>query len=205
MEAVLAMSALTGHPQFERAALPPGDQLDLHVDAADFMARVRGERLDDDLRDQLGVVLHEAYRNQRREIAKKDGDEQQLMKDASMRDWEELEEDLRESNRLQADDVPRKLRLAGCFMAPKIEGRVPVDAFSPDEIAVLSEQEHERFNAERLQRHWYLGERDIPKRTSPFLVPWRDVEEKWRSLDMTAVTEIPSVLAKVGWRVYRAG
>lgn len=60
MEAVLAMSALTRRTQFERAALPPGDQLGLHVDAAAFMARVRGERLDNKLREQLGRLLHDA-------------------------------------------------------------------------------------------------------------------------------------------------
>jgi hypothetical protein len=67
--------------------------------------------------------------------------------------------------------------------APPIAGRDPVEAFSPDEIEILAEMAHERFNAERLQRHWHLGERDIPRHTSPFLVPWRDLEEKWKGLD----------------------
>jgi len=203
MEAVLAMSALTGRIQFERAALPPANQLGLHVDTDAFMARVKGERLDDDLREKLGRLLHDVYRKQRRAIAEDDAERSQLATDSSMRDWEELDEDLRESSRLQADDIPRKLRLIGCFMAPEIEGRVPVNSLS-DHVAMLSEREHERFNAERLQKHWRLGERDTQKRTGPFFVPWRDLAEKWRSLDESAVAAIPAVLLQVGLRIYHA-
>jgi hypothetical protein len=203
MEALLAMSALTGRTQFERAALPPTDQLELHVDGGEFMALVHGERLDDGLRDRLGVLLHEAYRVQRLEIAKKDGDEEQVMQDPSMCDWQQLAEELRESNRLQADDIPRKLRTIGCFMAPPIAGREPVETFSAKETVKLAKLEHERYNAERLRRHWRLGERDIPRHVSPFLVPWRDVPKPWRSLDCAAVKAIPSALRAVELRVYR--
>jgi hypothetical protein len=210
MEAILAMSALTGHRQFERADLPPTEQLESHVNAADFIARVKGERLDDDMREKLGRLLHEVYRKQRMAIAEDDAERAQLKSDSSMGDWDILEEHLRESNRQQADDIPRKLRLINCFMAPKIEGSVSLETFELHETARLAEAEHERFNAERLQKHWQLGDRNIAKRTSPFLVPWRDLAPKWRSLDESAVAAIPSVLAaipsalaEVGWHVYR--
>ena len=109
------------------------------------------------------------------------------------------------SSRLQADDIPRKLRLINCFMAIDTRGRIPVETFEPAEIAKLAEAEHERFNAERLRQQWQLGERDPSKFKNPFLVPWRDLEEKWRSLDENAVAAIPAVLVAVGWRVYRVG
>jgi hypothetical protein len=209
MEAVLAMSELTGQSQFQRAALPPDDQLGLHVDAKAFMALVKGERLDDELREKLGKLLHEAYRKQREAIAKADGEEEErkLKDDKAMRRWADLDEVFRESSRLQADDIPRKLRLIGCFMAPPIEGREAVDAFTLTQIAALAEPEHERFNAERLQKQWRQGERDATQRKSPFLVPWRDLEKKWRSLDESAVAAIPGVLADetIGMRIYRMG
>ena len=86
-----------------------------------------------------------------------------------------------------------------------IEGHAAVDAFSSAEVAVLAECEHKRWNAERLQQQWRLGTRDPSKRKSPFLVPWRDLPPKWRSLDESAVTAIPRMLAAVGRQAYRVG
>jgi len=42
MEAIIDMSALAGKSGFERASLPPANQLALHVDAARFLALVYG-------------------------------------------------------------------------------------------------------------------------------------------------------------------
>jgi hypothetical protein len=44
MEAIVDMSALSGKPRFERASLPPANQLALHVDAPRFLALVYGTR-----------------------------------------------------------------------------------------------------------------------------------------------------------------
>jgi hypothetical protein len=41
MECVIDMSALSGKLLFERSCLPAPDQLDLHVDGAQFLAIVR--------------------------------------------------------------------------------------------------------------------------------------------------------------------
>jgi hypothetical protein len=202
MEAVLAASRLSGQHRFERAALPPAAQLGLHVDAADFIARVQGERLPEALREQLGKALHEAYRRKRRA-----GSESKavLATKASMRDWRRLSEDLRESNRQQADDIPRKLREIGCFMAPEDGPHQQVEALTPKEALDLAKAEHERWNAERLQAHWRLGERAPESRTSPFLRPWDDLDEEARTLDINAIHAIPEVLRAAGWCVYRTG
>jgi hypothetical protein len=206
MEAVLAMSALAGRTQFERAALPPADQLELHVDAARFTALVKGEQLEAALQDELARLLHEVYRTKRLDIAEDDAERTQLATDPAMRDWGQLDEGLRVSNRQQANDIPRKLRLIDCFMAPPSATRDAVTAFSDAEIALLAESEHDRWNAERLQQQWRQGARDPTKRNSPFLVPWSDLPAKWRSLDEAAVAAIPQVVASkaIGLHVYRA-
>jgi len=203
MEAVLGMSALTGRRKFGAAALPPTEQLNSHVDAADFMSLVNAERLDDDLRDNLGRLLHEVYQTERRAIAEDDTERAKLARDRAMKDWDELPGAFRESSRLQADDIPIKLDLIGCVMARKSEGRTAVETFEPDEVKRLAEHEHERFVDERLREQWQLGERNPIERSSPFLIPWADLAEKWRRLDICAVIAIPQVLAKVGWGVYR--
>jgi hypothetical protein len=211
IEAILAMSAVSGQSRFERAALPSEAQLELHVDAKEFMERVRGERLPGAFRELIARALHEVYRQKRRDMAEEGTEEERrsLASDPAMSAWEELSDDFKDSNRLQADDIPRKLRrvgVAGCYMAPDgSEDRPVVEAFTKGEIELLAELEHERFNAERLQRQWGLGPRDPSRRKNPFLVPWRDLEEKWRSLDRAAVACIPAVLAGCGYRVYRLG
>jgi hypothetical protein len=42
LEAIVEMSALTGRPRYERASLPPRQQLAPHVDARQFLEPVRG-------------------------------------------------------------------------------------------------------------------------------------------------------------------
>ena len=68
---------------------------------------------------------------------------------------------------------------------------------------MLSEMEHERFNAERLQRQWKMGPRSSGKRTTPFLVPWRDLTQDWKDVDTVMVECVPRVLEGCGWRIYR--
>jgi len=63
--------------------------------------------------------------------------------------------------------------------------------------------EHERFNAERLQRQWRMGSRNSKQRTTPFLVPWRDLTQEWKDVDRVMVECVPRILAKAGWKIYR--
>ena len=205
IEAVLAMSTLAGRERFGAADLPPQAQLGLHVDPTAFLARVMGERLDDDRRHRLGRLLHEAYRQQRLAIAETDQERNELGHDTSMRDWADLPAEFRESSDRQADDIPRKLRRIGCFMAPDAGEMVPVTAFSDTEVALLAECEHERWNAERLQSQWRLDARDTARHTSAFLIPWRDLAPKWRSLDEAMVAAIPRVLQADGLQIFRTG
>ena len=60
--------------------------------------------------------------------------------------WEELPETLRASNLAQADDIPSKLALIGKRAMP---GGEPLE-LGPDQVELLAEVEHGRWNAERL-------------------------------------------------------
>ena len=142
-------------------------------------------------------------------MAKSDAERKALESDRSYCDWEDLSGELKESTRAQADDIPRKLRATGCFMLndggsePRGEPLVPVSKFGEEELLMLGEMEHERFNAERLQRQWRTGPRNSKQRTTPFLVPWRDLEYEWQVVDMVMVEVVPKILEGAGWRIYR--
>src|SRR3990172_1313260 len=55
------MSLLTGKTRFERSALPAEAQLDLHVDARDFLALVQQMELEGELLERLAQAGHQVY------------------------------------------------------------------------------------------------------------------------------------------------
>src|SRR5205823_6797045 len=73
--------------------------------------------------------------------------------------WEDLPEHIRESNRRQADDIPRKLRDIGCRIAPLTEWTSHTFAFKPEELEELAEKEHIRWMEERSSPWWMFWKR----------------------------------------------
>lgn len=205
LDKILSTSRLSGRNKFDVSALPPEEQIQLHVDGRTFMSFLRSPKLPASLRERLAQGLFEAYKKKRREMARTPEEKEALESDPSLYDWDELAPELKESTRSQADDIPRKLRAVSCFMLDqdRKEPLIHVPAFTTEELDMLSEMEHERFNAERLQRQWRMGPRSSNKRTTPFLVPWRDLTQDWKDVDRVMVECVPRVLATAGWRIYR--
>ena len=170
------------------------------------MAYLRAPKLPPALRERLAQGLFEAYKKQRELMAKTPAERKALESDRSYCDWEDLAGELKESTRAQADDIPRKLRAVGCFMLndeTRGDPLVHVPRFGDEELLMLSEMEHERFNAERLQRQWRMGPRNAKQRTTPFLVPWRDLTQEWKDVDTVMVECVPGILETAGYRIYR--
>ncbi|EME48185.1 hypothetical protein DOTSEDRAFT_69960 [Dothistroma septosporum NZE10] len=205
LDKILGTSRLSGRTKFDVSALPPEEQIQLHVDGRIFMSFLRSPKLPAALRERLAQGLFETYKKQRNHMATTPTEISALDSDPSMYDWDELAPELKESTRAQADDIPRKLRAVNCFMLDQERGSplVHVEKFGEEELLMLSEMEHERFNAERLQRQWRMGPRSSGKRTTPFLVPWRDLTQEWKDVDTVMVECVPRVLAGAGWRIYR--
>ncbi|TKA79507.1 hypothetical protein B0A55_02449 [Friedmanniomyces simplex] len=205
LEMIISTSRLSGRTKFDVSALPPEEQIQLHVDGKIFMSHLRAPKLVPSLREKLAEGMFEVYKQRRVVMCKTDEERKALDSDRSMRDWDELAPELKESTRAQADDIPRKLRAVGCFMLneERSEPLVKVPEFSVEELDMLSEIEHERFNAERLQRQWRMGPRNSKQRTTPFLVPWRDLTQEWKDVDRVMVECVPRILERAGWHIYR--
>lgn len=182
LDKILSTSRLSNKTKFDVSSLPPEEQIQLHVDGRIFMSYLRSPKLPAALREKLAQGLFVAYKTKRVEMARTPAEKEELESDPSMYDWDELAPELKESTRSQADDIPRKLRAVNCFMLDQDRGEplVHVPEFTTAELDMLSEMEHERFNAERLQRQWRMGPRSSNKRTTPFLVPWRDLTQDWK-------------------------
>jgi hypothetical protein len=195
MLAVIEMSQLAGRASFEQAALPSPEQLELHVDAEAFSRLVVRDVLLGSARETLAEAIHERYR--------RDNADKRAADDPAMAAWDILDEGFRESNRRQADHIPTKLKAVGWDFAPTPSGKAKPARFSSDEIESMARMEHERWVAEKLLDGFSPGPRDVTRKTSPYLVPWDDLDEKVRDHDREAVREIPELLASAGFEIYR--
>ena len=124
----------------------------------------------------------------------------------SMAPWEQLPEGLKDSNRGQADHIGVKLKAIDCRIAPLDNWDAKLFSFTDEEIEKLAEMEHARFVAERINQGWRYGpDRDLQKKTSPYLIPWEDpgLLEETKDLDRISVRELPAFLARAGFVILR--
>ena len=146
-------------------------------------------RLAPKMRDTIGRLIHDEHRTEAVE---------------TQPPWSSLQEDLRESSRLQADDIVSKLREIGCGVREVRDRPIVLMTFTPAELERLSEMEHGRFNAERLVAGWRWGpEKDRPRKISSSLVSWDELPEEEREWDRATVAKIPMYLEAVGLEIYR--
>ena len=120
--------------------------------------------------------------------------------------WEELEEDLRDSNRQAADHIPIKLRAFGYRIVPiadlKHQSPARITAFDA-EIPLLAEMEHNRWCAERWLAGWQFGhpvnqEEKLKEKINRNLVPWEKLDKAEREKDPEQIRAIPRALEKAG-------
>ena len=148
------------------------------------------------LREILGRAIHDAYRRNQQQTKAAD--------DPAMRPWEELNEDLRESNRQQADAIAAKLHHIGCELRPVVGPAPAPFAFTDEEVELLAEMEHERWVEERRAAGWVSGpERDVERKITPYLAPYAELPEDVKEWDRQAVRAIPEILTAAGFEIYR--
>ncbi|EPS41003.1 hypothetical protein H072_5129 [Dactylellina haptotyla CBS 200.50] len=166
--------------------------------------------LDPSIREAVSEELYKRYKQSRRDMAEKDETEKAKLKekDASLQDgWDQLSDHLKASTRAQADDIPRKLRMIGYYMAKdadaKTNGHI-LETFSEAELEFLGEVEHDRWAAERMKSGWTSSEqRNSTTQQTPFFVPYSQLEQKWKDVDKDMVKGVPEILKKSGYRIYK--
>lgn len=218
MEAIIGMSRLAGRTCFDLSALPPKDQLDLHVDAEEFLFLAERERFvnlipprdfpavgtppaggakarETALVESLARSIHEEYTRQRSILGQK----------GSLQAWDDLSEEKRNSNRDAASHIPTKLRLVGHGVRRIGESAIPrTPDISDKEILILAQAEHERWAGEqKLQGFRYGKEKDLSAKVSPHLVPFDELTPDVQAYDIQAVEAIPRCLAQAGLEIYR--
>lgn len=124
--------------------------------------------------------------------------------DPSLQPWEQLDESLKRSNLHQIAYWEKLLQDFGLGIRPLTEEdkkHAPLDlvqAIGKDNIRKLAEMEHGRWNVERLGYGWrFAPVKSIPKRHSPYLIPWRLVTPEVQNWDVDAIEKLPGKLRKI--------
>jgi hypothetical protein len=214
MESIVATSRLHGQPVFERSSLPPEPILDLHVDAIDFLALVQRLDLQGEILERLAAANHAAYREG---LASRGATTA-----AAGMAFSHLPEEEKEQNRAAVRNVAAKLAAAGFVMVPARSDEPPFD-FPGADLERLAEMEHARWARAKLAAGWrWATETDKPRRLHQALLPWSGGGEDWSPEELSAmgpdplpegekekdrdiVRGIPSILARAGYTVRRAG
>lgn len=135
----------------------------------------------------------------------------------STQEWDILEEDLKDSNRQQADHMYVKMRAIQREVLRRPSGRdvsklcseelqrwaKPDDSrdrvaeIDSEDALLLAKMEHQRWCAERWLDGWSFGEtKDVLKKKSPFLTEWEKIPKDVRQYDLNAVNAIPRLLER---------
>jgi voltage-gated potassium channel Kch len=148
----------------------------------------------------LARAKHEHYLESERE-------RQTAEENPSLVPWERLDESLKESNRLFADNIGRKLEAAGCALVPApLADPEPSFAFSESEIEELGRLEHDRWCEDLTREGWRWGRvKDLERKLHPSLVPWSELSEEERDKDREPIRALPRMLALVGFEILRPG
>lgn len=169
--------------------LMPNDPLTLNL----FICGASdGSLLSKDIRECLAQDTHQRYL------------EKQYTSDctdSSLLPWERLNESLKKSNYQQVDFMGEKLSMVGLTIKPKT-GNVAADKsieLSSEQIELMAEKEHARWNLERIRAGWRLGEKDVGEKCSPYLLPWQDLSEDIKQLDRETIHNLPILLESAGF------
>jgi len=149
--------------------------------------------------ERLARIIHEEYVNKMRKKGKAEKD------NPSMVPWNKLPESLKESNRRQADHISIKLKKLECDITPIKDWNEPLFEFDQEEIEKMAKLEHTRWIEERKNSGWKYSpnKKNLKKKTSPYLVPWDQLPDDIKELDRDTVRNIPVLLSKAGFKVYR--
>jgi hypothetical protein len=146
--------------------------------------------LDNERRVLAARELHDQYRREHRKHKPED--------DPALVPWERLSATLQRSNLAAVGDIPNKLHVLGKRLCVGGERLI----LHAEDVERLAEMEHGRYNYERLSSGWELGRtRQVTQLISPYLTPWRDLEDRVKQWDRDAVHAIDKALLKAGWGV----
>jgi RyR domain len=199
LETIMKLTTGAGLPGIRRSALPPEDQLSMHVDYDEFM-----ELVDLDLpfrmnSEELAPAVHGFYRQ---------AVEGQLVPYDV--EYETLPDSVHADNIAAAARIPRVLALLGLAVVsqdhPTTLTPEEVSAIIEADIELLAECEHDGWIEQKYRDGWtYSAVRDDDAKQHPCLVQYATLREEDKEKDRHAVRHYPDVAALAGFKIVEAG
>ena len=148
--------------------------------------------------EQLAIAIHNGYNATARRL-----NPQKAIKYPNFSD---LPKEKKFYNFHSAMEYPDMLAKVGCEIRrlDEEDSAQRVTAFTPAEIEVLAECEHERWMRGRVERGWRYGEKkSSAEKTNPNMVPYQDLTDAVMEFDRDPARNIPALLEAIGLGVYR--
>jgi len=203
LASVIAMSVLDRKLKFERSCLPPAAQLNLHVNAEEFLTITNGVNfadLDAAVIEKMAEATHSAFY----EYLKREGYHNGEKTDDEAKAHECFKEHLKEllpkdqdENRSFARAIPNRLVTAGYVVEVRHPGETCED-LPKEVIDTLAEREHERWMWSKLLAGFrYAIVTDKDKRLHNCLLAWSKMTDTERRLryggwaDLIGAEELP--------------
>ena len=115
-------------------------------------------------------------------------------------EFSNLPDHMKYSNMRQAIGIYDKLALIGCSLETKAGREYKL---SEQDIEMLAEIEHEDWVNERIAQGWTLGEKDVEKKKTPYLVPYEELSEEIKDYDRDVIRNIPIYADMLGLEIQR--
>jgi voltage-gated potassium channel Kch len=117
-------------------------------------------------------------------------------------DWEDLDKEEKESNRQQACRIYTLLNAQGYQIHPLQDWDAGKRKFHKDDIEQMAKMEHRLWCEWKRRDGWRFGEpRDNENKIHPDLVAWENLPESEKVKNRDFITQIPTVLADLGFQV----
>lgn len=193
MEAILDMSMLTNSTKWEQSCLPSKEQLKLHVDEEQFLRHLMHDAFYGEKVESIARAIHEKYRmlNANNE----DMDEE------SIKPWQDLSEDLKNSNREQARNIPSALIKIN-YDIVSVKDKPEFKKFTPKELEILAKSEHMYWYRYKKECGWKYGNvKDSKRKIDCDLVSWNGLTEDKKDKLYKMVEAWPEILAKSNFKI----
>jgi hypothetical protein len=158
----------------------------------------RTDLLTEGLYESLAQRLHEVYLQEQIQQGHRIGER------PALQPWEQLPEDLKESNRSQAHRLTWILRQRRYRIVPQEQAVGPLEAFPTEDVEDMAISEHELWCRERKSRGWRYGaKRNDRRKIHPDLVAWDELNEQSKETCRTTIRNMPGLLQDMGFAVER--
>lgn len=157
----------------------------------------KSDLIKDASHELLAQAIHQEYVEQQKRAG--------VTGNSSMVAWNELDDILKNSNRAQADDYNKKLQRLNFGIRELHRWNKPGINMEEDIVEGLARQEHIRWWKQLRKEGWKYAEgpKNKDKKTHPCIVPWGRLSEEEKEKDRSAVRNVPMILARFGYEVYR--